>query len=445
MSNPGIRASWTVWTIALASAALAHGQPSASEPVKRTQRTGVVRAKTSKLQIENRYELDKLGLIPPGYTYTVRGREEGGRSVVSEVLLTSPDGSKTIRMKRVEDHLPVRTTSAEVTIGVGATARTVRPNPNLGLEAGIGADARRHKTPGLYSVRGWSIDIEEGGRVDRSLLLDGVRAAIKRRGPFEWVTAIYAAQGRIVIEEGTSAGSQRYVPKHFRPLRIDDGLWLPAFARGRDPVTKTGTVRAKTTPSRVENRHELNLHGLIPTGYAYVLTGREGADRFDVDHIALTSPDGRRTIQMRRFDDIAVVRNVDAGLQVKDGSSPRALRKNPNRRLEAGLAADARQHDSPGSYRLQGWAIDEEGPNGVQRSLLLDGVRAQIKRGRPVWLKARYGPEGGIVVDGGQGARRLSWKPKRLRLLRGSGTPLPAFAPGDERRGLTATIRAAGE
>lgn len=438
------------WFVVLGASSFAQGQdasPIEGAPVERTQRTGIVKSKSNKVRFENRYELDQLGLVPTGYAFTVRGRDQGDDFVLSEVELTSPDGSKTIRMTRFDEHAQVRSEGSGLVVKDGAVDRALRENSNLGLEAVIRRVQRQHQEAGYYSLRGWAIDVEEQGRVERTLLLDAVRATIKRRGRYEWVTAVYGGGNpRVVVEEEGGDRSRKHSPRQFKLARNGEQtmLLLPAFSRARDSEVRSGVVRARKTPARIENHHELVRLDLVPTGYSYVLTGREALTRFNVDELELTSPDGARSIRMTRYDALAVVRASDAGLVAQEGSRVRTLLKNHDLNLREELAAEARKHAAPGTYRLRGWAIDIEDADGVQRSLLLDGVRAQIKkRDEPVWIAGLYDARQRMLIDDGKQVRNVAWRPKRVRFLRSEAPPAGVARSSSKHGGMTAVLGSA--
>ena len=74
-------------------------------------------------------------------------------------------------------------------------------NRNTRLRAALLKDLQASGwTSAAYTLRGWAIDTERDGEVERSALLDGVQVQVKRRDDPAWATAFYGGDGGVVLD-----------------------------------------------------------------------------------------------------------------------------------------------------------------------------------------------------------------------------------------------------
>lgn len=175
---------------------------SAGQPGKRSGVVGANRKKRT--SIENRNELDRFELIPDGYAYDVEGTYSEHYLEVSALTLTAPDGSRTIRLKRVEVASPVSRIAAGLSATVNGTERSLRENPFSRLEELLSSELTA-RGAGNFVLRGWAIDIETACGIERSLLLDGIQAVTPEGSG--WAIGHYNRNGkpnrpRVVVDTG---------------------------------------------------------------------------------------------------------------------------------------------------------------------------------------------------------------------------------------------------
>jgi len=174
----------------------------AGQPGKRSGVVGANRKKRASM--ENRNELDRYGLVPDGYAYDVEGTYSEHYLEVSVLTLTAPDGSRTIRLKRVEVASAVTRTAGGLSATVDGAERSLRENPYSRLEELLRGELRA-RGAGNFVLRGWAIDIETDCGVERSLLLDGIQAVTPEGSG--WAIQHYNHNGkpdrpRVVVDTG---------------------------------------------------------------------------------------------------------------------------------------------------------------------------------------------------------------------------------------------------
>lgn len=177
---------------------------SAGQPGKRSGVVGANRKKRTFM--ENRNELDRYGLVPDGYAYDVEGTYSEHYLEVSGLTLTAPDGSRTIRLQRVEAASTVSRSAGGLLATVNGVERSVRVNPGKRLEELLRGELGA-RGAGTFVLRGWAIDVETACGVERSLLLDGIQTVSPEGSG--WAIQHYNRNGkpnrpRVVIDTGGS-------------------------------------------------------------------------------------------------------------------------------------------------------------------------------------------------------------------------------------------------
>jgi len=165
---------------------------SAGQPAQRTGLVGTKRKKRT--SIENKNELDSYELFPKGYTYDVGGEYSEYYLEATAITLTAPDGSRTIRLNRLEGAAQVsRGLGGSLTTRINGVERALRANPSRRLEELLRGEVRA-RGDGTFVVRGWAIDVETHCGVERTLLLDGIQMLSEQGSG--WATQHYNRNGK---------------------------------------------------------------------------------------------------------------------------------------------------------------------------------------------------------------------------------------------------------